>query len=58
MSWYDAMAYCGWLNHRLQYEIRLPTEWEWQLAATANNPPNLRGGDVGFRLLSSLPIKG
>jgi len=38
VSWYDAMAYCRWLSARLGYEIRLPTEWEWQQAATGGDP--------------------
>lgn len=43
VSWYDAMAFCRWVTHRLReaadpdlagnLEIRLPTEAEWQLAA-------------------------
>jgi formylglycine-generating enzyme required for sulfatase activity len=27
------MAFCRWLSERLGYEIRLPTEWEWEKAA-------------------------
>lgn len=38
VSWLDAMAYCRWLTDKLGYEIRLPTEWEWQQAATEGNP--------------------
>ncbi len=38
VSWYDAVAYCRWLSVKLGYEIRLPTEWEWQQAATRGNP--------------------
>jgi formylglycine-generating enzyme required for sulfatase activity len=62
VSWYDAIAFCRWLNVRLgipqlptklaikkgllygttllqDYQgIRLPTEWEWQYAATGDNP--------------------
>ena len=52
VSWFDAVAYCRWLNSKLtldeeqleleitkvlnnqDWEIRLPTEWEWQMAAT------------------------
>jgi conflict system STAND superfamily ATPase/sulfatase-modifying factor enzyme 1/bDLD-like protein len=37
-SWYGAMAYCRWLSNRLGYDIRLPTEWEWQWAATGGDP--------------------
>ncbi len=33
VSWYDAVAFCRWLSRQTGYEIRLPTEWEWQLAA-------------------------
>ena len=36
-SWFDAVAYCRWLTARLGYEVRLPTEWEWQQAATHGN---------------------
>jgi hypothetical protein len=44
VSWYDAMAFCRWLDARLHDElpqglqIRLPTEWEWQQAATGGKP--------------------
>jgi hypothetical protein len=40
VSWFDAMAYCGWLSERLGCEVRLPTEWEWQQAATGGRPAN------------------
>lgn len=49
VSWYEAVAYCRWLTHKKcvngvlgsNYEIRLPTEWEWQQAATNGNPANV-----------------
>src|SRR5690606_21620087 len=55
VSWYQAVAFSRWLNsryHRLklfeaiaplpeEWEIRLPTEWEWQYAATGGNNANL-----------------
>ncbi len=33
INWYDAAAFCHWLGARLDNEVRLPTEFEWQLAA-------------------------
>jgi formylglycine-generating enzyme required for sulfatase activity/ribosomal protein S18 acetylase RimI-like enzyme len=46
ISWYDSMAFCKWLNHQVRegrltlpdyipagFEIRLPTEAEWEKAA-------------------------
>jgi formylglycine-generating enzyme required for sulfatase activity len=33
VSWYDAVAFTRWLSSKLGYEVRLPTEWEWQWAA-------------------------
>ncbi len=38
MSWYEAVAFCRWLSHRTGSTIRLPTEWEWQQAATGGDP--------------------
>ena len=45
VSWYDAMAFCRWLDARLHdrgelpigRQVRLPTEWEWQQAATGGH---------------------
>ena len=49
VSWYDAMAFCRWLTARLRERgllsdvkvIRLPTEWEWQQAATEGKSENI-----------------
>jgi len=38
VSWYEAVAYCRWLSHQTKTRIRLPTEWEWQQAATGGDP--------------------
>lgn len=37
VSWFEAMAYCRWLSAHLGHDIRLPTEWEWQQAATGGD---------------------
>src|SRR5690606_20791550 len=33
VSWYGAVAFCRWLTAKLGYEVRLPTESEWEKAA-------------------------
>ena len=33
VSWYEAVAYCRWLSHRLGREVTLPTELQWERAA-------------------------
>jgi formylglycine-generating enzyme required for sulfatase activity len=33
VSWYQAVAFCRWLSAKLGYEVRLPTEQEWEKAA-------------------------
>lgn len=40
VAWVEAVAFCRWLSAKLGYEVRLPTEWEWQQAATGGNPAN------------------
>jgi hypothetical protein len=36
--WYDAIAFCRWLSAKTRTSLRLPTEWEWQQAATGGDP--------------------
>ena len=38
LSWFEAVAFSKWLSKRTGLKIRLPTEWEWQLAATGGDP--------------------
>ncbi len=41
VSWYKAAAFCRWLSRRLGFEVWLPTEFEWQQAATGGDPTNV-----------------
>jgi len=41
VNWLDASAFCHWLTARLQADIRLPTEFEWQHAATGSDPARI-----------------
>jgi formylglycine-generating enzyme required for sulfatase activity len=38
VNWYEAAAFCHWLNALWNSEVRLPTEYEWQRAATGGDP--------------------
>jgi hypothetical protein len=38
VDWMEAVAYSRWLSRQLQSTVRLPTEWEWQHAATRGRP--------------------
>ena len=40
VNWYEACAFCHWLSAKTGDKVRLPTEFEWQYAAT--------GGDQAF----------
>jgi hypothetical protein len=49
VSWYAAMAFCAWLGESLppsmdSWELRLPTEAEWERAAGAEGLRDMTGG--------------
>ncbi len=33
ISWYEAKKYCDWLSKKIGFEVKLPTEAQWELAA-------------------------
>lgn len=35
INYFDAIAFCYWLSKRLGFDVHLPTEFQWQLAANA-----------------------
>jgi sulfatase modifying factor 1 len=45
-SWEDAHRYCAWLSRRLGYEVRLPSEAEWECAAKAGREVAYPWGDA------------
>ncbi|MEZ4727898.1 MAG: SUMF1/EgtB/PvdO family nonheme iron enzyme [Caldilineaceae bacterium] len=44
VSWYEAVAFCNWLTDMIEYEVRLPTEAEWERAARHTDGRNYPWG--------------
>jgi Sulfatase-modifying factor enzyme 1/Caspase domain len=49
VSWYEAIAFCRWLSSQVGYSVRLPTEWEWEWAASSAYGGEFPWGDQ-FRI--------
>ncbi|MFZ4664708.1 MAG: SUMF1/EgtB/PvdO family nonheme iron enzyme, partial [Caldilineaceae bacterium] len=44
ISWCEAVAFCNWLTDMAEYEVRLPTEAEWERAARHTDSRNYPWG--------------
>jgi formylglycine-generating enzyme required for sulfatase activity len=65
ISWYEASAFCRWLSERLGYNVRLPSETEWEKAARGTDgrtypwgeeidPEKANYGDTGIGTTSAV----
>ena len=67
VTWYESVAFCRWASAKLGYEIRLPTELEWERAARGSekrlyaygddfDPTKANVGDTGIGQTSAVGI--
>lgn len=49
VNWYEAMAFCRWLSKKLDLDIRLPTEEQWEKAARGTDGREYPWGD-GYKM--------
>ena len=45
VDWYECVAFCRWFAYKLGCDIRLPTEWEWQRAASNSDEGDYPWGE-------------
>lgn len=67
ISWFEAVAFAHWLSAQSGHSIRVPTEVEWEVAATANthrpgwfnretDPNCAQFNHIGSHLLRTSPV--
>ena len=65
VMWYEGLAFCRWLSERLKYDVRLPSEIEWEKAARGTDgrtypwgkeigPEKANYGDTGIGTTSAV----
>ncbi|MDA0244402.1 MAG: SUMF1/EgtB/PvdO family nonheme iron enzyme [Chloroflexi bacterium] len=58
VSWYQAVAFVRWLSVKLGYEVRLPHEYEWEVAARYNHGRTYPWGEDEFDPLKTNTHEG
>jgi hypothetical protein len=56
VSWYDAAAFCRWFSVQQRMKVRLPRQYEWELAAvSAGNYDNIPGNTAQQNIQTTSP---
>jgi formylglycine-generating enzyme required for sulfatase activity len=58
VSWYDAKAFCDWFSERTGFDIRLPSEAEWEYAASNGKGSQWAFGDSFVQGMANLQSHG